>query len=79
MTGEGLIWAFDTAHDGQFQDRIVFGRPGDDLVVGDWNGDDIDDLAVSRPGETVAPGGENPGAELDWSFLPAKTDLSQSS
>jgi len=54
--GAALVWAFDTAHDGLFQDHIVFGLQGDDLVVGDWNGDGIDDFAVSRQNPTVAPG-----------------------
>jgi hypothetical protein len=39
-----------------FQDRIVFGLQGDDLIVGDWNGDGIDDFAVSRKNPNVAPG-----------------------
>lgn len=43
-----LIWRFDQHQDLTFAEQCVLGRPGDDPVIGDWNGDGIDDLAVSR-------------------------------
>jgi formylglycine-generating enzyme required for sulfatase activity len=54
--GIDLNWAFDTNHDGTFTERFAFGRANDDVITGDWNGDGLDDIAVSRPGEKQADG-----------------------
>ncbi len=54
--GEGLAWAFDTRHDGTFAERFLFGAPGSDPVIGDWNGDGIDEVAVSFHGGRAPAG-----------------------
>ena len=54
--GKGLAWAFDTQHDGTFSERFVFGTPESDPVIGDWNGDEIDDVAVSFRGGRAPAG-----------------------
>ena len=44
-------WMLDADGDGRWTDRddsVNFGRPGDQPIVGDWNGDGIDDLGVVR-------------------------------
>ena len=51
MTGGS--WHVDTNGDGQATDQdqgFQFGQPGDVPVVGDWNGDGVDDLGVYRGG-----------------------------
>ena len=68
-----LIWRFDTAHDGEYSDREAFGRPDDDTIIGDWNGDGIDDLAVSRPANLIAPGARV--WQMTWKGLAVPRDL----
>ena len=72
-TATSLVWAFDTLHDGTFTDRQTLGVPGDDLVIGDWNGDGIDDLAVARPGEIVGQGGRL--WQLKWAAIQSPREL----
>jgi serine/threonine protein kinase/formylglycine-generating enzyme required for sulfatase activity len=60
--GVNLVWAFDTLHDGTFAEQFNFGRAGDYAIIGDWNGDGIDDTAVARPGTLAAQG------RLQWEF-----------
>lgn len=54
--GVDLNWVFDTKHDGTFVEKLTFGLANDDVMIGDWNGDGHDDIAVSRPGEQQAAG-----------------------
>jgi hypothetical protein len=61
--GVNLVWAFDTLHDGTFAEQFNFGRAGDYAIIGDWNGDGIDDTAVARPGTLAAQG------RLQWEFF----------
>ena len=58
---------------GQFADRVALGCPDDDTIIGDWNGDSIDDLAVSRPGTIVAPGRRI--WQLTWNGLAVPREL----
>lgn len=50
VPGEGLVWVFDTRHDATFAERFVFGSPGGTPVIGDWNGDGVDQVAVCLVG-----------------------------
>lgn len=68
-----MVWRFDTAHDGGFSDRVAFGQPDDDTIIGDWNGDGLDDMAVSRPGLLIAP--EARIWQMTWKGLAAPRDL----
>jgi len=61
--GVNLVWAFDTLHDGTFAEQFNFGRADDYAIIGDWNGDGIDDTAVARPGTLAAQG------RLQWEFF----------
>jgi serine/threonine protein kinase/formylglycine-generating enzyme required for sulfatase activity len=54
--GVNQTWAFDSLHDGTFAERFRFGQADDHAIVGDWNGDGIDDIAVCRSGELAAQG-----------------------
>ncbi len=54
--GVDLNWFFDTKHDGTFAEKLTFGLANDDVMIGDWNDDGWDDIAVSRPGEQQAAG-----------------------
>jgi hypothetical protein len=52
--------------DGRFTERdlvVQFGQAGDRPVVGDWNGDGIDDLAIFRGGQWILD--SNGNRELD--------------
>jgi serine/threonine protein kinase/formylglycine-generating enzyme required for sulfatase activity len=65
--GVHLTWAFDTLHDGTFAERFSFGRADDHVIVGDWNGDGIDDIAVCRSGVLAAQGMQQ--WEFSWHGL----------
>ncbi|MBQ9128410.1 MAG: FG-GAP repeat protein, partial [Thermoguttaceae bacterium] len=47
-------WLIDSDGDRRFDASIRFGQTGDVPVVGDFNGDGVDELAVYRPGATDA-------------------------
>ena len=42
-------------------------------MIGDWNGDGIDDLAVARPGEIVGQGGRL--WQLKWAAIQSPREL----
>ena len=69
--GVNLIWGFDTQHDGTIAEQFNFGRAGDRAIVGDWNGDGIDDPAVFRDGAPAVQG------RLQWEFLWKGADAPQ--
>ncbi|SJM61920.1 Alkaline phosphatase [Actinomycetales bacterium JB111] len=46
--GRGADYFFDNGFDGSADVRITYGRDADAVLVGDWNGDGIDTLAVRR-------------------------------
>ena len=56
VPGEGMVWTFDTQHNETYSHRFVFGSPGSDPVIGDWNGDGIDEVAVSFHGKSAPIG-----------------------
>ena len=52
----GGAWHLDLNGDGRFSDHdltVQFGQPGDRPIVGDWNGDGVDELAVYRAGQWI--------------------------
>ena len=50
------MWIFDTQHNGTFSHHFLFGPNGSDPVIGDWDGDGIDDVAVSFHGDPAPLG-----------------------
>ncbi|MFT9009717.1 MAG: hypothetical protein ABF431_09425, partial [Bifidobacterium sp.] len=47
----GNVYYFkDSLTGGQADETLVYGKATDDVVVGDWNGDGKDTLAVRRGG-----------------------------
>ncbi|MCA9010728.1 MAG: SUMF1/EgtB/PvdO family nonheme iron enzyme [Planctomycetaceae bacterium] len=56
VPGRSLIWVFDAEHDETFSNRFVFGPIGSDPVIGDWDGDGVDEVAVSFHGDPAPRG-----------------------
>ena len=51
--GGGLLWLLDSDKDTDDEFRFLFGLHSDQILVGDFNGDQIDDVAAIRGSGTV--------------------------